>query len=71
MYFCKKESIMTTKEIRKEINRVIQEVPENFLEDILSYLKQIEKKSRNDIETLSDLKRIFKEDQELLDKLAK
>ncbi|MCX6246090.1 MAG: hypothetical protein NTW10_00010 [Bacteroidetes bacterium] len=62
---------MTTKEIRKEINRVIQEVPENFLEDILSYLKQIEKKSRNDIEAFSDLKRIFKEDQELLDKLAK
>jgi hypothetical protein len=62
---------MTTKEIRKEINRVIQEVPENFLEDILSYLKQIEKKSRSDIETLSNLKRIFKEDQELLDKLAK
>jgi hypothetical protein len=71
LYFCIKESNMTTKEIRKEINRVIQEVPENFLEDILSYLKQIEKKSRNDIETLSDLKRIFKEDQELLEKLAK
>ena len=62
---------MTTKDIIKEINRVIQEVPENFLEDILSYLKQIEKKSRSDVETLSDLKRIFKEDQELLDKLAK
>ena len=62
---------MTTKEIRKEINRVIQEVPENFLEDILSYLKQIEKKSKNDIEAFSDLKRIFKEDQELLEKLAK
>jgi site-specific recombinase len=62
---------MTTKEIRKEINRVIQEIPENFLEDILSYLRQIEKKSKNDIETLSNLKRIFKEDQELLEKLAK
>jgi hypothetical protein len=62
---------MTTKEIRKEINRVIQEVPDNFLEDILSYLRQIEKKSKNDIETLSNLKRIFKEDQELLEKLAK
>jgi hypothetical protein len=62
---------MTTKDIRKEINRVIQEVPENFLEDILSYLKQIEKKSKNDIEAFSDLKRIFKEDQELLEKLAK
>ena len=62
---------MTTKEIRKEINRVIQEVPENFLEDILSYLKQIERKSRSDVENLSDMKRIFKEDQELLDKLEK
>jgi hypothetical protein len=62
---------MTTKEIRKEINRVIQEVPENFLEDILSYLKQIEKKSKNDVEAFSDLKRIFREDQELLEKLAK
>jgi len=62
---------MTTKEIRKEINRVIQEVPENFLEDILAYLKQIEKNSKDDIESLSDLKRIFKEDQELIEKLAK
>lgn len=62
---------MTTKDIIKEINRVIQEVPENFLEDILSYLKQIEKKSKNDVEAFSDLKRIFKEDQELLEKLAK
>ncbi|MEI7981251.1 MAG: hypothetical protein WCI71_06330 [Bacteroidota bacterium] len=62
---------MTTKDLRKEINRVIQEVPENFLEDILSYLRNIEKKSKKDIEALSDLKRIIKEDQELLEKLAK
>ena len=62
---------MTTKDLRKEINRVIQEVPENFLEDILSYLKQIERRSKNDIEALTDLKRILKEDQELLEKLAK
>jgi hypothetical protein len=62
---------MTTKDLRKEINRAIQEVPENFLEDILSYLKQINKRSKHDIEALNDLKRIFKEDQELLEKLAK
>ena len=62
---------MTTKDLRIEINRVIQEVPENFLEDILSYLRNIEKRSKQDIEALSDLKRIFKEDQELLEKLAK
>jgi len=71
MYICIKALIMTTKDLRKEINRVIQEVPENFLEDILSYLRNIEKKSKKDIEALSDLKRIFKEDQELLEKLAK
>ena len=62
---------MTTKDLRKEINRVIQEVPEDFLEDILSYLKQIKKRSKEDIETFTNLKRIFKEDQELLEKLAK
>ncbi len=62
---------MTTKDLRKEIDRVIQEVPENLLDDILSYLRNIEKKSKQDIEALSDLKRIFKEDQELLEKLAK
>ena len=62
---------MTTKDLRKEINRVIQDVPENFLEDILSYLRQIEKKPQKDIEALTDLERIFKEDQELLEKLAK
>jgi len=44
---------MTTKEIRKEINRVIQEVPENFLEDILSYLKQIEKSQKRMLKLLA------------------
>ena len=43
---------MTTKDLIKEFNRVIQEVPENFLEDILSYLRQIEKRSNKDIEPL-------------------
>jgi hypothetical protein len=62
---------MTTKEIRKEINKVIREVPENFLEDILSYLKQVERRSKEDIQAFSNLKKILKEDQELLDKLAK
>ncbi len=62
---------MTTKQIRKEINRVIQEVPDNLLEDILSYLKQIEKRSKEEIFTFTKLKQIFREDQELLEKLAK
>jgi hypothetical protein len=39
---------MTTKDLRKEINRVIQEVPDDFLTDILSYLKEVENKSKKD-----------------------
>jgi glutamyl-tRNA reductase len=62
---------MTTKDLRKEINRVIQKVPDDFLDDILAYLKDVENKSRNEFDSLKHLKKIFKEDQELLDKLAK
>ena len=62
---------MTTKDLRKEINRVLQEVPDDFLKDILSYLRQIEKRTKNDIEAFYHIKKIFKEDQELLEKLAK
>lgn len=62
---------MTTKDLRKEISRVIQQVPDDFLSDILSYLKQIEKRSVKDIESFQHLKKIFKEDKELLEKLAK
>jgi hypothetical protein len=62
---------MTTKDLRKEINRVIQKVPDDFLTDILSYLKLIEQKSSKDVESFIHLKMIFKEDQELLERLAK
>ncbi|MCX6304686.1 MAG: hypothetical protein NT040_06945 [Bacteroidetes bacterium] len=62
---------MTTKDLRKEINRVIQKVPDDFLTDILSYLKEVENKSKKDFESLRHLKQIFKEDQELLEKLSK
>jgi len=62
---------MTTKDLRKEINRVIQKVPDDFLTEILSYLKEVENKSMNDFESFRHLKQIFKEDQELLEKLAK
>jgi len=62
---------MTTKDLRKEIGRAIQEIPDNFLEDILNYLRQIEKQSTNELEKLHYVRKILKEDQELLEKLAK
>ncbi len=62
---------MTTKDLRKEIGKAIQEIPDNFLEDILNYLRQIENRSTNELEKLHFVRKILKEDQELLEKLAK
>jgi hypothetical protein len=62
---------MTTKDLRKEINRVIEKVPDDFLTEILNYLREVENKTKNDFESLTRIKKIFKEDQELLEKLAK
>ena len=61
---------MTTKDLRKEINRVIEKVPDDFLTDLLSYLKEFENRSKKDLESLKHIKKILKEDQELLEKLA-
>ena len=61
---------MTTKDLRKEINKVIEKVPDDFLTDLLSYLKEFENKSKKDVESLKHIKKILKEDQELLEKLA-
>ena len=71
LYLCINRLIMTTKDLRKEINRVIQKVPDDFLTEILSYLKEFENKPGKDVESLKHLKQIFREDQELLEKLAK
>ena len=62
---------MTTKDLRKEITRVIEKVPDDFLTEILNYLKEVENKTKKDFESLKHIKQIFKEDQELLEKLAK
>jgi len=62
---------MTTKDLRKEINRAIQEVPDYFLEDILDYLKTIEKKSQKELYKLHYIRKIMREDHELLEMLSR
>lgn len=61
---------MTTKKIKVEIQKAIEDIPDKILEDILSYLKQIQKTSLKDIEMSKYLRQIFREDKELLEKLA-
>ena len=65
-----KWSNMTTKEIKNEIQKAIENVPESILKEILSYLNQAQKTSLKDIEMSIPLRQILREDRELLEKLA-
>ena len=61
---------MTTKELKIEIEKTIDKLPESALIDILDYLKELEKLSKEDILLYNNLGRIIREDKTLLAKLA-
>ena len=61
---------MTTKEIKSEIQKAIENVPDSILKEILSYLKQAQKTSLKDIKISTHLRQILREDKDLLEKLA-
>ena len=57
-------------QIRGEINQIILNLPEGKLSAVLAYLKEVEKASKDDLETAIFLNKIFEEDDDLLKKLA-
>lgn len=61
---------MTAKDLKIEIQKVLNEVPESQLEDILSYLKGIQNKDAPKFADPQHLEKILTEDKELLKKLA-
>jgi hypothetical protein len=62
---------MKSQEIKSEIHKVIDKIPENVLQDILDYLTHIQNIPQNEIDLSKNLKQILQEDKELLEKLAK
>ncbi|HTA26428.1 MAG TPA: hypothetical protein VK809_01475 [Bacteroidia bacterium] len=62
---------MTTKEVKSEIQKVLDKVPDNLLQDILDYLKTIQSKSSDTVQLSKNLKQIISEDKALLERLAK
>jgi hypothetical protein len=62
---------MTTKEIKSEIQRTLDNIPETVLQDILDYLKLIQGKSADKVKLSKNLRDILTEDKELLERLAK
>lgn len=62
---------MTAKELKSEIQKLLDSVPENVLQDLLHYLKEAQKQTGNQAELSSHLRKIIHEDRDLLEKLAK
>lgn len=62
---------MTTKQIKSEIQKLLDNVPENVLQDLLLYLKEAQKQTKDQAELSSHIRKIIQEDRELLEKLAK
>lgn len=66
----RKQFIMTTADLKFEIKKAIDEVPESVLVDILDYLKQVKAIPKEKIELSRHLGLIIREDRELLRRLA-
>jgi len=62
---------MSKEEIKHEINKVLDHLPDKTLHDILSLLKNIEGKQTISITDSAVLEKILSEDKDLLEKLAK
>jgi hypothetical protein len=61
---------MTTTQIKTEIQKKLNNAPENVLADVLDYINQLETRSNESILQNKNIHKIFKEDRELLKRLA-
>lgn len=61
---------MSKDEIKTEINKVLDQLPDKTLEDVLQLLRKIEQKDTSFTVNQNFLDKILKEDADLLHKLA-
>lgn len=61
---------MTKTQIQSEIQKVWDNVPENVLQDILNFLKEIQGMPEEKVKLRNDFRKILTEDKELLERLA-
>ena len=62
---------MKTMEIKNEIKRTIDDLPDTILEDVLDYLNKLKNTSKDKILLSKNLSSILREDSALLQRLAK
>ena len=61
---------MSRDELKEEIAKVLETVPEEILEDVLDYLKLLITNPQEKLSMTTKLRQIITEDKELLQKLA-
>jgi hypothetical protein len=61
---------MTTVQIKTEIQKVLDQVPDDVLTDVLDFLKELQSHPSDKIRLANFLKQTLKEDKGLLEKLA-
>lgn len=61
---------MSRQKISSEIQRILSNLPDESLESVLDYLKEVQKVDESKLLISKNLGKIFKEDTELLKRLA-
>ncbi|MDN4164880.1 hypothetical protein QWY31_05170 [Cytophagales bacterium LB-30] len=61
---------MANAQIKTEIQKILDSVPETVLQDVLDFLKELQEKSADKVKLTNNLRKILSEDKELLEKLA-
>jgi len=61
---------MTTIQLKTEIQKKLERIPDDVLTELLNYLNELEKRSSDDIELARFMKESLIEDRELLTRLA-
>lgn len=61
---------MTTKQIKTEIQKLLDTMPESVLHNLLDYLKEAQEQTKDQAELTSHLRKILHEDRDLLERLA-
>ena len=62
--------VMSKVEIKEEINKIIDGLPDDLLNDLLIYLQEVEKKPTSSTNLVANFRKILTEDRNLLHRLA-
>jgi mRNA-degrading endonuclease RelE of RelBE toxin-antitoxin system len=61
---------MTKTQIKTEIQKVLDSVPETILQDVLDFLKELQDQPIEKVKLTNNLRQILAQDKELLERLA-